>query len=303
MMEYILIFTFVVLALLPFLPGLLELLLKRDIDPLYIKQDYSKDPAFFGRSFQKIIMETSKKGLKKISENTAEIVLSKGKPEKMVLFKNKVGGKLSDLVFAEGSEVETDKPLETPKEVIIKGDFYIQHTCIMRSLFVLGDLAVDRPLITKRWIHVEGEANIRAPSDLGINFYARRIQILVSCTFKRMFAEVIKIGEEPKEEDFKGNVSYIKGTIKSKGSLNIRTQDKKLVIDGDLISDKDIVVEGGVWIKGSIFTHSEAVLLKGVIVGEEGKVKSVVAKKMLILAEGVKVYGYLHTDGEGKVEI
>ena len=300
MTEYMLIFVFAILLLLPFLPGLLEIYLKKDANPIYIKQDYSKDPAYFGRSFQKILMKALKGELKRVNK----VTLSKGKPERLIVINlSKIGGKLFDLTLVDELKVETDKPLEALKEVIIKGDFNIKHSSIFRSLLTLGDLTVDGPLEVKRWIHVEGKANIQAPSNLGVNLYAEEINILAPCTFKRMFAQVIKVGKEPREEDFKDNISSIKGTIKSKGSLNISTQDKKLIIEGDLISDKNIVVNGDVWIKGSILSHWGAILLKGVILGEEGKIKSVVGKKGVILAKGVKVYGYIHTDGEGKVEV
>ncbi len=303
MVEYFVLFT--LLLLLPFLPGIAELLIREDDNPLDIKQDFSKDPAFFGKSFQKILAQALLQRSKRISEDSIEVVLSTGKPEILRLYKNTVGGKhMMDIVFAEDTEVKTDSPLESYKEVVVNGNFTTWHPCKVRSLLVFGNLNVNYSLSVVRWVHVEGIAKIRARSVLGVNFYAREIKITAPCTFKRMFANKVQIGEEVKEEAFKKEEAhYIKGTIRSKGSLNIKTEDRKLIIEGSLISDEDIVAEGGIWIKGDVFSHAGVVFLKNVVVGEAGKVKSVVGKKRVVLGQKVKVYGYVHTDGSGVVEI
>ncbi len=301
MVSYFLLF--ILFILLPFLPGIIEYFERKDDQPLEIKQDFSKDPAFFGKSFNKILTQAILERSKKISEDTLEIILSSGKPESLRIIKDTVGGEqIKEIIFAEGKEVKTEKPLEVYKEMIVKGNFTVNHTSSVRSLLVFGDLKVKSPLEVVRWIHVEGKVLIKAKSNLGINFYAEKIKISAPCVFKRIFAEEIVIGEELKEETFKQEASYIKGTIRSKGALNIKTQDKKLVIEGNIISNEDIVAEG-VWIKGDVFSHRGVIFLKGVLIGEKGKVKSVVGKKKIKIGKNVKIYGYIHTEGDGIIEI
>ncbi|MFN3698693.1 MAG: hypothetical protein ACK4SU_00675 [Dictyoglomus sp.] len=295
---------FIVLILFPFLPGIIEYFKRKDDQPLEIKQDFTKNPAFFGESFNRILTQAILERSKKVSKDTLEIILSSGKPESLKIVKDTIGGEqIKEIIFAEGEEVETDKPLESYKEVVVRGNFTVKHPSLMRSLLVFGNLKVKDSLKVVRWIHVEGKAIIKAKSNLGINLYAKKIHISAPCSFKRIFAQEIVIGEDVKEDNLEDKAYYIKGTIRSKGALNIKTEDKKLVIEGNLISNEDIVAEGGVWIKGDVFSHGGVIFLRGVLVGQKGKIKSVIGKKKVKIGKNVKVYGYIHTEGEGIVDL
>lgn len=296
---------FLLLLFMPFLPGIIELLIKRDEDPLNIKQDFSKDPAFFGKSFRNILGKALRERAKMISKDTIKLSLSSSKPEMIKIYHEVVSGKhLNEIVYGQGEEVRTDGPLETYKEVVINKNFKILHPCNVRSLLVLGNLKVNDSLNVARWIHVEERAEIEAKSNLGVNFFAKEIKINSLCEFKRMFAEKIEIGQEIEEGDFRDSIPYyIKGTLRSEGTVNIKAENENLIVEGNIISNDDIVVEGNVWIKGNIFSHKGVVLLKRVIVGENQKIKSVVGKKGVVLGEGVKIYGYVHTDGKGVVDL
>lgn len=305
---FLTILLFLILLILPFFPGIIELIRKRDIEPLYIKQEFSKDPAFFGRSFKKLLSQALIENAKKISEDTLVLSLSSAKREFLKLYHDFIEGIHHDeIVYCKGDKIRTKDQFVSNKEVVIEGHFEIIHPCIMRSLLVDGDLMVKNSLKVFRWIHVEGRveiSSINGDTDLGINLYAKEIRINSSCTFKRIFADKIEVGKVLNEESFtRTMINQIKGTLRTKGNLKINVDERNLVIEGDIISDKDIIIKGNVWVKGNVFSHGGVVFLKSVIIGEEKKIKSVVGKRRVILGNGVKVYGYIHTDGRGIVKL
>lgn len=304
MPEYLMVFIF--LLLIPFIPALVELAVKKDKDPLTIKQDYSKDPAFFGKSFSKILEGAISKVDKELLDSlkSIDIPLSSDKPEKLIFFTNEVGGKHPDsIVFVRGQKSKTVEPLITNKEVVAYGSLRVEHSTSARSMLIFGSLEVKAPLKVARWIHVEGETTIKAPSILGINFYSsEKITIDSPCTFTRIYAKEINLGWGIKKSSF-DNPARIEGGIKSKGAISIKTADRSLIIEGNIISEKDIIIEGDVWVKGNIFSHEGILIIKGVIVGMEGAIKSVVGKKSVIIGSNAKIYGYVHTDGEGIIKV
>lgn len=304
MLEYLIAFIF--LLLIPFIPALIELKKRKDTEPIAIKQNYSKDPAFFGRSFRRILEEAIAKTDKELLESakSIDIPLSSDKPEKLIFFTDKVGGEHpNSIVFIKGQESKTVEPLITNKEVVAYGDIILEHSTSARSMLVFGSLEVKAPLKIARWIHVEGEASIRAPSILGINFYSsERINIESPCIFTRIYAKEINIGREIQKNSF-NSPARIEGSIRSKGAINIKTADKSLIIEGNIISEKDITLEGDVWIKGDIFSHKGILIMSGVVVGMKEAIKSVVGKKNVIIKDGAKIYGYIHTDGEGIIKL
>ncbi|MHA2644052.1 MAG: hypothetical protein V2G42_05720 [bacterium JZ-2024 1] len=271
-----------------------------------IRQDYSKDPAFFGKSFWDMF-ETALKARRISDEGTHIITLSLNKPEDLIVMKGNIrGGNYgSALVFidCEKTAIQGENAFVSNKEVVSSGDLIINVPTKVRALLVRGDLKVAKPTVVTRWVHVEGNCLILSSSDLGINLYCGGIlSFQAPSTFGRLFAKEIVMGEGTSETAFATNPAYVKGTLRSRGSVSIKTQDRKVVIEGTIISDEDIQVEGDVWIKGNVFSHRGIVLLKGCLVGEKNKIKSIVAKKSVRLVGNLKVYGYIHTDGEGIIE-
>jgi len=70
---------------------------------------------------------------------------------------------------------------------------------------------------------------------------------------------------------------------------------------GDLFCEGPVEVGEGAAVRGNLFSQDTIELGPGVSVGEPDAPKSVVAKKAIRLAAGVRVHGYLLTEGEGKV--
>jgi len=68
---------------------------------------------------------------------------------------------------------------------------------------------------------------------------------------------------------------------------------------GDVFSEGAVDVKEGAAILGNVFSQRGVYLGKGARVGRKGGVKSVIGKSEVKLAEGVCIYGYVLTEGEG----
>ena len=79
------------------------------------------------------------------------------------------------------------------------------------------------------------------------------------------------------------------------------TLEDNVSIKGDIFADGSIHIGKNCLIIGNLFSQDYIDLGTDSIVGEEGKVKSVIGKKAIILHSNVKIYGYVLTEGKGKV--
>lgn len=299
---------FILLMLLPFGASILEVILKKDAKPIHIDLERTKEPDYFGKSFMRIL-KTALESLKIDHERTssyfyAKVPLPKGEEW--------VGFLTPDLLLEE--EVPTvsvflsDTHLHVKrtfkKEVVVLGRLLITEECSMRSLYTQGDCTVKAPTRIVRWLHVEGNLGIDSPADLGQSAYVKGDAVINSSVkFKRLYArKVSTLAYKQRKTGFKEEPINISGTLRVKGSLNIDGTRKSVHIDGDLFSDGKIELQGNVHVKGSVFSQSDVVLKDGVRIGEEGKVKSVVAKGRVLIKGAFEAYGYLHAEGGGVIE-
>lgn len=95
-----------------------------------------------------------------------------------------------------------------------------------------------------------------------------------------------------------GEYAVIQGHVKTHGKLSAGAS---VIITGNLFAEGDIHLGPHSRVFGTVFTQGRIVLEEGVIIGSPGRIKSVIAKKGIALHSGVKVYGYVMTEGEGVV--
>lgn len=297
---------FIILLLIPFSFAIIEYYKKSDNTPLDIRQDYSKDPAYFGKSFINIL----EKLLRKVpNEGLVEAMISNKDKEKLLFLTETVQGKdygNTVVIINSYAKIQDGEKFISQKEVVSFGGLVIKVPTKVRALFVKGGLRIEKPLEIRRWLHVEGDCYVLAESSLGINCYCMgMLHVKSVCSFRRIFAKKIVIGtdeEGRKLQKLKSNPIHIKGILRSKNTLSLKVNDREMLIEGDIISDGDIYIEGKVWIRGNIVSNNYITLLNGCVVGEQGKVKSIVGKKGVFISDNVVIYGYVHTDGNGVIK-
>jgi cytoskeletal protein CcmA (bactofilin family) len=291
---------FSILLFLPFVPSLIELFLKRDAKPIPIDPERKKEPDYFGKSFINLLA-TALKDLK-IQE------VEKPNPVylKLKLNREEWVGFLNDEKLAEDT---MDTPVIFTKdtvflqnhtfkrELVVFGNAVFKNTCLARSLYVKGDCVIKAPLRIARWVHVEGNLITKSNADLGVSVYAREMKIRGWTTFKRAYAKKIDTSDEPLID--KKNVERtinLQGNFGITGSITIGGKERPVFVDGDIFCDGDVQIEGDVWIKGNVFSQKSITLKNGVVIGREGKVKSVVAKGEILIKGPFRIYGYIHSE-------
>jgi predicted acyltransferase (DUF342 family) len=337
--KYIFITLLVSMAfiLIPFLPGIIELFRPKDDRPLALNMNFSKDYKFFGKSFKKIIENGL--GMEHVLE-PGEYTLVLSKPEKVrvvewekVSEKKTVDEILFVLVdFASGSDAQFKK------EIYVKGACMIGDRNTLRALYCEGDLVIGERTSVVRWVDGDKDIDIKEGCQLGMSVAcSRKLSVARNCSFSRMFGLPIatyrvKLPEIPpdiqvrdisdttimitKEETIipphtsiprdivtrqrivlkertlaKANIKSYRDIIIEKGSR----------VEGNLFSEKSVIIEAGCTILGNIFSQGRVKLGNAVQVGQEGQIKSVIAKKGIFIEGNVNIYGYLMTEGEGKI--
>lgn len=86
------------------------------------------------------------------------------------------------------------------------------------------------------------------------------------------------------------------GHIKSRKSIHI---EKGARIDGNVFANQKIVMEEDVYLSGELFSQQDIYVGSGCVIGQKGKIKSVIAKENIVLCENVTIYGYVGCEGSG----
>jgi predicted acyltransferase (DUF342 family) len=296
----LLVVLFFILLFLPFIPSLIELFLKRDAKPISINPERKKEPDYFGKSFMNLLA-TALKDLKiqeveklnpvylKLKLNREEWVgflndedLAKNTMDTPVVF-------TKDTVFLQNHTFK--------RELVVFGNAVFKNTCIARSMYVKGNCVIEAPVRIARWVHVEGILTTRSNADLGVNVYSREMKIRGWTTFKRAYAQKIDTSDDPliDKKNVEGAIN-LQGSFSITGNISISGKERPVFVDGDLFCDGDAQIEGDVWIKGDLFSQKSVTLKNGVVVGEEGKVKSVVARDEILIKGPLRIYGYIHSE-------
>ncbi len=133
---------------------------------------------------------------------------------------------------------------------------------------------------------------------LPIDFNYSRNPRYFSESFKRKLHEAIKIEDVLKALDGTGILDFHGEDIKIYHIDSIPSEmelNKIIYMLGDLKTGENVTI------KGNVFSQGKVVLENNSEIGEKGKIKSAVGKKGIHIKGKVKVYGYMMTEGEGKV--
>jgi predicted acyltransferase (DUF342 family) len=326
-----------VFILIPFLPGFIELFRPKDEKPLALNMNFSKDYKYFGKSFQKILENGL--GTKYITE-PGEYTLMLSKPEKVrVIERGRVSDqKTIDEILYVLADFTSGSDAEFRKEIYVRGSCKIGDRNTLRALYCEEDLVIGEGTTVIRWVDGDRDIEIKEGCRLGVSVAStKRLAVARHCSFSRMFglpiltyrAKLPEILTEirvknisdtamviTKEEIilpprtnisndivthqrivFRGK-SFAKANIKSYRDIIIEEGSR---VEGNLFSERNVVIKAGCTITGNIFSQGKVKIGNAVQVGQEGQIKSVIAKKGVSVEGNVTIYGYIMTEGEGKV--
>jgi cytoskeletal protein CcmA (bactofilin family) len=287
---------FLMLVFLPLILPFAELFLKKDAKPIPIDIKRRKEPDYFGKSFMNILTTASNdlkiQEVEKLNPVCLNLKLSR---EEWVCFLNDESllEKTVDMPIVFTKDVIFMQNHTFRRELAVLGNAVFKNACVIRSLYVKGDCVIDAPIRIARWVHVEGTLIVNSYADLGVSVYTREIKINSRATFKRAYAQKIET---------------LNGRLINKKNNDANLQENfgskvPIIINGNIFRDDDIEIEGDVWIKGNVFSQKNVILKNGVVVGEEGKVKSVVARDKMLIKGPFRIYGYLHSEDGVEVSV
>lgn len=272
-----------------------------DVQPLNVKMDYTKDFRYFGKSFRRILTKAVRDA--GLSMGAAKMEIARCREEVEVVGGPEVNlhGRVDRVLYVKGS-IRTEDGTEFGREIYVKGNATLGIQNRLVALAADGDVFLGPFSEGTKWIDAEGCIDAGEGCRLGRSVTAgKRIFLGAGCRFLRLFGNPVETGgREAVAGEFAGTVK-INGSVKINGDLTIDTRSY-VVIEGNLFVDGYVKILSPAWIKGNIFSQ-KGIYLNGVQVGEPGKVKSVVGKMEVILGRGVKVFGLVLTEGEGRVEV
>jgi predicted acyltransferase (DUF342 family) len=327
---------FLTLLFLPFLPGVLELRRKRDVDPLPIQSDNTKDPRHFGRAFRALLerhvpdhagplpLKTEIK-LRRTESLEVHEEVSVGPGEKSS----------SILVSTGNATIGRDARVG---EIYATGDARVKEAARIRGLACDGSLIMQPGCVVERWIDSEGNASVGAGCDLGVSASAGgRIKLASGCRFQRLWGLPISTGraarsdaqdqtsEGPPLQDevvwadkwlsfppksvIKSNViahgdvsvgadSVVKGSIKAHGDITLA---RGVTVEGNVVSRGSVRLERGVRVRGNIFVEKDLFIGPNARIGHRQGHKSAYSSGKITLSKGTMVYGRLFAESGGQV--
>ncbi|MCE5194229.1 MAG: hypothetical protein LLF28_02055 [Nitrospiraceae bacterium] len=331
-MSIMLIFIgFFILIMIPFIPGIIEMLRPKDSDPLFIKMDYTKDPRYFGTAFKSLLKES----LSDLKEGNKDVRLSKDEVVKISSSENiKRNTEVSTIIYFLG-KLESEDNVKFDKEIYVADSVEIGANGIVRAIACDRDISLSENVNVIRWLDAEGKITAENGCDLGISSScSKEFRIADNCRFKRILGSPVitfrksngRMSVSNKErhailvDDEKCTVipentetaktiiikqdllikdnCIFRESVKAYGNIII---GKNVQISGNLFSEKSIDILEGSQIKGNVFSQGHIQIRNNVEIGTNNKMKSVIGKKGVLIGQDVTIHGYIMTEGAGLI--
>ncbi len=328
--EFLFLILILLVMCLPFFPGWLELLKPNDDKPLSINLNSSSDPR------HQALQLASEMKLMAASHSYAPGVY----PSLEILNDHPVIEKNTDHSVFAPNKLCFAKEAKLKGTAFANGEIVIEKGCqidaiVGESRIYIKEKASIKRFVDAKVLHIDKECRLGelASADEAIHIGAK-------CQFKRLYAPKIifvhdsedSIPEDlpvlspidigrfgwyvnankfiiPAESQIRHNVYTeqdlrvrpkvtIEGSIQSRGKVYL---GEGTVIKGNIFAKDAIAIGRNCTILGNIFSQNSVAIDTGTVVGENGKIKSVIAKKEIRIHTGATIYGYVLTQGMGYV--
>lgn len=323
----------IIFAIMTAFPFLLALRIPKEKQgTLVVQSDNKRDPRYFVQSFQKIVKSA-------LETRTEEKVLQLSKPEPFVYAEEVKGKAADKLVICKDDFVTEEafvceREIYSEHVVTLAAETKARAVAAKR-LYLEENSTVFRWSDGKEAMYAERGCNLGVSATSAVylqvmencsfrRLYAPQVDILTKKGEEQPERRTL-IQEEGLDADFesmpveknvkvieknrviKGNVitKYplvieegvkIFGHVKSRKGISVQ---KNVRIDGNLFADGTIILREQICLTGDVFSQQDIYVGPDCVIGQKGKIKSVVAKENIVLCEAVTVYGYIGCDGCG----
>jgi|GEM_PF-3551991 len=276
---FVLVIVFLILIVLPFIPAVREILHPKDNKPLFINQDYIRDPKFFDNSF----MEELKPYL--VNPDQAK--------DRTIKFKDQIPIEYhKDLTVPDSAKTDhlliVSNNLKTGNKAVFTQPVYVQGGAEIGSnnqldiLKVNGNIKLGRDCSINKWMSSDGGINAGDGVNMGKRATCNNIMLMnKGCRFTNVYAMPIATYEADfnPTEDRKIAVELPDGKIEN----NKQVTDFNWYISRKLISVPPYSV-----VNNSMIVKSDLVIRQGTVVNGDIKVYGSV-----VIEKGVRIYGEL----------
>jgi predicted acyltransferase (DUF342 family) len=336
---------FVLLILVPFVPGLFEVYWPRDRYPLPLNVDYVKDPRYLGRS-ARAILRAALGGLTEVPGQHAVRLSRDEQVDVSLELDVPRHTALGPLQYVAGS-LRVGEEANCARDVHCGGNARLEAGATLRALACDGDAFLAPQVRITRWIDVAGDLQAGIGADLGAHACAGgRLETAHGVRFTRMTGAPVcttgyagDVADDPPAALYEGvdlaavrdvtDVAHrtagdltvapgddpdrhrivlgdlllragarLRGSVKVYGAVRL---EAGAVILGDVFAEGDVELASGARVRGNVFSQETVRLGTGCRVGRTGGVKSVVARRGVVLAGDVAVHGHVETSREGRV--
>ena len=194
-----------VLLLLPFLPGIIEIRRKLDAQPLRVTQSYDVDVHHFANTFRQYIHTHFAQDLKEtrtaaaaqegsLEDGSRYCLLGAGTA--LSFDKAERATQVTNKLYISGADLALPGAMTYLNELYASGNIQGADEDIYRAMLAGADITLGRDSMLLRWVHAAGE--IRVPA--GCVLYGRasadkQITLTSSARFERLNAPSILFGE------------------------------------------------------------------------------------------------------------
>ena len=285
--------------LLPFIPGIRELILKRDVAPLSVKSDYVKNPHYFAESFKgrmQPFMATVgiAAGLNYVKLSKTEAVATLGfeaVPD---------GARFTDVCYAD-HDLRTGREVSFAKELYVHGDVVMGSENELRALACEGNVRLGSDSRIIRWLDATGSIHAEMNCDLGISVScAGCLSLEQGVVFRRLYAFPVRAGEELAASrleaaitDISAELSVCDGavlTASGGADRNISDVPPRSNIAGSIITETSLVIGDGAVVCGHIKTYRNLTLGENVTVAG-----NIFAEGSVHIGAGSRIQGIVFT--------
>jgi len=320
----------------PLLLGYIELL-REESKALYIDLERKRDIRYFSNAFTTMIEHALRK-----RDSDDKLMLSKEERVTILDTKETTESEYDKLVIALDHDMFIAKDTVFHKEIYARHNVAVREGVELRAVCAKKQVVVCDNVDIGRWIDSEGTMTVYDNVDLGVSATsANRITLGRNVRFKRLYSPMIQAGVYPGElvEDYfdenylydpqrereiehnkkeinkndleDGKYSF---SVVTKHTLNVLND---IVVDGDISSNKDVVIMEDAIVYGSIFAEGNIYLRKGarvlgnlfaqqdiifsddVIVGSTLNTVSILSRGEVELGKRNVVYGFINAERGG----
>jgi hypothetical protein len=266
-----------VLFVLPFLPALIELRLKRDAQPLKVIQHYAGEIRHFSYGFRKYIGAVLEPLRECVASGTTMTGTMPDGDEYLLLGRAADASLISagretatcEFVVAVGTDVVLPDGITFTKELYAAGQFTGGENSVFRSILGEKDIHLRRASAVSRWAHAGGAFRAEHDCDLyGRISSDRGIQLESGCAFQRLNAPRIALGCSGAEET---NATAETAPSFLPGGRQLVDKDFDIqageTIAANIVTRGKLYIGAGAQVLGSVKSHGRMTLAGGVHIG------------------------------------